>query len=132
MGSIPAARYGMSTSSVQADATYRNPNDPWANSYIYSVTFTSFVGDVPLISVNTTLFERLCGGSVSVREEVPGTMRHIKVIENSTDLAEPQGYLTIDDGPWVNETRERGASCAHIKPAGPPVLRDLPAASMAM
>jgi len=44
VASIEVSRFGMSASSITADPN--RPSDVYANSYIYSITFTSNVGDV--------------------------------------------------------------------------------------
>jgi len=44
VASIEVSRFGMSAASITADPN--RPSDVYANSYIYSITFTSNVGDV--------------------------------------------------------------------------------------
>ena len=88
VASVEVSRFGMSASSVTADP--KRPSDVYANSYIYSVTFTSAVGDVNPMTVNTTLSSGF--GSITTAKE--GTMAHIK-------CALGANYSSME-GPWVN------------------------------
>ena len=84
---VEVSRFGMSSSSVTSDPI--RPSSVYAKSYIYSVTFTSHVGDVDPMTVNTTLLGSGNYGAVETVQE--GTMAHIKAT-TANETA----------GPWVN------------------------------
>ena len=88
VASVDVSRFGMSPSSITSDPN--RPSDKYENAYIYSITFTSNVGDVNLMSVNTTLM----AGTGTMDTAQQGTMSHIKCAENKN--------FTDMEGPWVN------------------------------
>ena len=103
ISTVDVSRFGQSASSITSDPL--RPSDAYMKSYIYSVTFSDFVGDVELLELNTTLLPM---GSGLITTFQQGKMSHIKAVVPRGHQGGVSSNLTngtwkvASRGPWVN------------------------------